>query len=76
MVEAQMDKEKFNRIKAIMIAALNKSDLKACIKIISKGFPIDNPIMDNGVNILMYIAMNKSAAMLSQFLQSNPDVNA
>ena len=69
MVDAQsINNEQMNKIKAIMVAAINKSDLKAVMKIVSKGFPIDRPIMDNGVNILMYITMNRSSTTLSQFL--------
>ena len=47
-----------------------------CLSIIQHGFPIDDPIMDCGVNLLMHVASTSGEEQLVQILELNPDLNA
>ena len=43
---------------------------------VQNGFPIDEPLIDGGITILMHIAAIGSAEAIGLILQLNPDINA
>ena len=46
------------------------------MKIVQSGFPINDPIIDCGITILMHVAATCDAECLRQILTLNPEVNA
>ena len=64
------------RAKNVLYEAVNKKNIQPIVAIINHGFPIDEPIMDAGVNLLMHAAARCQADQLRVILELNPDVNA
>ena len=42
--------------KIFLYAAVNKKNIEHIVKVINHGFPIDEPLMDCGINLLMHAA--------------------
>ena len=76
MVQAP-DDAALKRAKTVMITALGKGDINPVLQIVKFGFPVDDPIMDCGVNLLMHVAAarNLTAGDLQKILELNPDLN-
>ena len=75
MEKSGPSEQALTRAKTVIIESLNKGQIKPCIGIIKHGFPIDDPIMDCGVNLLMYVAQTCEPEQLSQILELRPNVN-
>ena len=74
MVEAPTD-EAVVRAKVVILEAIKRKNIDACIKIVRAGFSVDTK-MEVGMTILMFIAGEGTAQMINQFLVLAPDVNA
>ena len=59
-----------------MLQSIRKGDLNPCVQIVNHGFPVDNPVVDCGANLLMHVASTCTAQQLETILTLNPDVNA
>ena len=75
---AQPNEEALKRAKTVIVTALGKGTIEPVMQIIKFGFPINDPIMDCGVNLLMHVsaAENLTSADLQEILTLNPDLNA
>ena len=66
------------RAKQIVFQAINKGTIDPVLKLIKSGFPINEPIMDNGMNLVIHAASTNacSASSFAQLLAEGPNVNA
>ena len=58
-----------------MIESINRGNVEACKSIVTHGFPVNDPIMDCGINLLMHVAATCQGSELEQVLTLNPDLN-
>ena len=49
--------------------------MEPVIKIVQAGFPINDPIIDCGITILMHVSAMCSKESVEQILALNPDIN-
>ena len=59
----------------MIVEAVGKKNMSPCLTIVQHGFPVDSPVMDCGVTLLMHVAATCGAAELEQILGLNPDLN-
>ena len=64
------------RAKTVLFESVKKGNVQPIVAIINHGFPIDEPIMDSGVNLLMHAAALFPSDQLQTILDLNPNVNA
>ena len=64
------------RAKTLCVDAVKKGNVAPCLSIVQHGFPVDAPIMDVGMNLLMIVAAECSADQVNEILTLEPDVNA
>ena len=63
------------RAKTLITDAVKKGNVTPCLSIVQHGFPIDDPIMDVGCNLLMLVAAECNGDQLRQILTLDPNVN-
>ena len=64
------------RAKEIMVNCIINKDVEPCAQIVGRGFPIDAPIINCGITILMHVSAVADAESLRKILTLSPDVNA
>ena len=64
------------RAKTLIVDAVKKGNVAPCLSIVQHGFPIDDPIMDVGINLLMLVSAECSADQLNEILTLSPNINA
>ena len=64
------------RAKTVLFESVKKGNVQPIVAIINHGFPIDEPIMDSGVNLLMHASALFPSDQLQTILELNPNVNA
>ena len=64
------------RAKTVLFESVKKGNVQPIVAIINHGFPIDEPIMDSGVNLLMHASALFPSEQLQTILELNPNVNA
>ena len=52
----------------MIVEAVSKKNMSPCLTIVEHGFPINTPIMDCGVVLLMHVAATCGAAEIEQIL--------
>ena len=76
MVQSQgLSEQNMLRAKTVIVEAVNKGKIQPCLDMVRHGFPINEPIMENGINLLMYVASTSGPTDLAQILQLDPDLN-
>ena len=50
-------------------------DMELCLQVIRDGFPVDKPIMDCGMNLLMHVASTCGEEQLTQILDLDLNIN-
>ena len=45
-----------DRVKQTMVNSISQGIMEPCMNIVTSGFPIDSPIIDCGITILMHVA--------------------
>ena len=64
------------RAKTLITDAVKKGNVAPCLSIVQHGFPVDDPIMDVGMNLLMLVSAECNADQLREILTLEPNVNA
>ena len=65
-----------DRAKQSMVGSISQGIMEPCMNIVQSGFPVDDPIIDCGITILMHVAATCDAQQLRQILTLRPQVNA
>ena len=48
-----------------MVEAIKKRDVKPCCIIVERGFPVNDPILDCGANLLMHVSATCGRSQVS-----------
>ena len=64
------------RAKVIMLEAIKKKNLTPIGVIVERGFPVNDPLLDCGANLLMHVSATCGRDEVSKILALKPDVNA
>ena len=73
MVEAPTA-QALQKAKVVIMEAINKKKMEPVINIVRHGFPVNEPIIYGGVNLLMHAAGNCNEADLALIMTLEPDV--
>ena len=65
-----------NRAKQVIQSAIEKKQLTPVLSIVEHGFPVNEPLVYIGANLLMLVADKCTETELNQILPLNPDINA
>ena len=61
-----------DRAKQSMVGSISQGNMEPCMNIVQSGFPVDDPIIDCGITILMHVAATCDAQQLRQILTLRP----
>ena len=73
MVNAIADDQ---RSKEVLTNCIKANDMATVIDLVGRGYPIDQPIINCGITILMHVATHCNAECTRQILTLSPDANA
>ena len=59
-----------------MVSAISQGVMDPCLSIVGAGFPVDEPIIDYGINLLMHVSATCDAECLGKILALGPNLNA
>ena len=63
------------RAKILILDAVDQGDVSSCVSIITHGFPVDSPVVDTDVTLLMLVSAVGTADQLQMILDLDPEVN-
>ena len=63
------------RAKSMLVSQIHQNNMEPCIKIVQAGFPINDPIIDCEITILMHVSAMCTKESVQQILALSPDVN-
>ena len=64
------------KAKQVIMEAINKKKMEPVLNIVRHGYPVNEPILYGGVNLLMHAAGNCNGDEIAQIMTLSPDVTA